>query len=114
MNPKQQIMKIQVNTDTHIDGHEALAEDVRATVTSTLNHYAQMVTRVEVHLSDQNGRKTGSNDKRCIMEARLEGHEPIAVTDDSDSLAQAITGAAGKLKRAIDHTLSGPKSMGCP
>ncbi len=107
-------MKIQVNTDTHIDGHEAVAEDVRATVISALNHHARIVTRVEVHLSDQNGGKTGSNDKRCMMEARLEGHEPIAVTDDSDSLALAIAGAAGKLKRSIDHTLGGLDPTGRP
>ena len=41
-----------------------------------------------------------------MMEARLEGHQPIAVTDESDSLDEAIAGAADKLKRSLDHTLS--------
>jgi hypothetical protein len=40
------------------------------------------------------------------MEARLEGHQPIAVTDEADSLDEAIAGAADKLKRSLDHTLS--------
>ena len=41
-----------------------------------------------------------------MMEARLEGHQPIAVTDESDSLDEAIAGAADKLKRSLDHTLT--------
>jgi magnesium-transporting ATPase (P-type) len=69
-------------------------------------HLAEHVTRVEVHLSDENGEKTGGRDKRCMMEARLEGHQPIAVTDEADSLDGAIVGAADKLKSSVDHTLS--------
>jgi ribosome-associated translation inhibitor RaiA len=108
--PRQTIekktMKIQINTDSHITGREALAQQAEATVTSALGHLAEHITRVEVHLSDQNGNKTGGRDKRCMMEARLEGHQPIAVTDESDSLDEAIAGAAHKLKQSLDHTLS--------
>jgi ribosome-associated translation inhibitor RaiA len=39
------------------------------------------------------------------MEARIEGHRPIAASDHADSLHQAIHGAAEKLKRSIDSTL---------
>jgi len=99
-------MKIQINTDNHITGREALVEQAEATVTNALGHLAEHITRVEVHLSDQNGNKTGGRDKRCMMEARLEGHQPIAVTEESDSLDEAIAGAADKLKRSLDHTLS--------
>lgn len=99
-------MKIQVNTDNHITGREALVEQAEATITSALGHLVEHVTRVEAHLSDENGNKTGSRDKRCLMEARLEGHQPIAVTEESDSLDEAIAGAADKLKRSLDHTLS--------
>ena len=99
------IMKIQINTDNHITGREALVEQAEATITGALGHLAKHVTRVEVHLSDENGEKTGGRDKRCMMEARLEGRQPIAVTDESDSLDGAITGAADKLKGALDHTL---------
>ncbi len=99
-------MKIQVNTDNHITGQEAQVEQVQATLTSALGHLVESITRVEVHLSDENGQKGGGRDKRCMMEARLEGHEPIAVTEESESLGQAIAGAAGKLKRSVEHTLS--------
>ena len=95
-------MKIQINTDNNITGRESLVERAEATVTNTLGHIAAHVTRVEVHLSDENGAKSGGQDKRCMMEARLEGRQPIAVTDESDDLGDAISGAADKLKNALD------------
>lgn len=98
-------MKIQINTDNNIVGSEELAEHAEATVENTLGHLAEHITRVEVHLSDENSDKGGSHDKRCMMEARIEGRQPIAVSDEAESIGQAIDGAAKKLKRSIDHTL---------
>ena len=98
-------MKIQVNTDHNFHGHEATIEQVEATVESTLGHLAEHITRVEVHLTDENAKKGGSTDKRCMMEARLEKHQPIAVTEEAASLDEAVEGAAHKLKRLLDHTL---------
>jgi hypothetical protein len=57
---------------------------------------------VELHLSDENGKKSGVDDKRCLMEARLAGLAPIAVSHNAATLTQAIDGAAAKLKRALD------------
>lgn len=70
-----------------------------------LRRFQDQVTRVEVHLSDQNSAKRGQRDKRCAMEARLEGRQPIAVSDDAATLAQAVRGAADKLARLIDSQL---------
>ena len=39
------------------------------------------------------------------MEARITGYKPIAVSDHSATLHQAIGGASAKLKRAIDSAL---------
>ncbi len=98
-------MKIQVNTDDNIQGSEDLEQQTQATVESVLGHLAEHITRVEVHLSDENSAKGGSHDKRCMMEARLEGHQPVAATDEAATIDQAIDGAAEKLKRLLDHTL---------
>jgi len=98
-------MKIQINTDDNIAGREELAEQAKAAVESTLGHLAQHITRVEVHLSDENSDKGGAHDKRCMMEARLEGHQPIAVTDEAETIDQAIDGAVEKLKHSLDSTL---------
>ena len=100
-----QFMKIQVNTGHNIDGHEAMMRHAESVVEAMLGHLAEHVTRVEVHLSDENSEKGGSLDKRCLMEARLEGHQPIAVNDAAETSHQAIAGAAEKLKHAVGHVL---------
>ncbi len=98
-------MQIQINTDRNIDGHEALSTHVSEVVKSTLNRVSSHITRVEVHLSDENGQKSSKDDKRCLMEARLEGRAPIAVTEHAETLHQAIDGAAHKLVKSIESTL---------
>ncbi|MFT5390441.1 MAG: ribosome-associated translation inhibitor RaiA [Gammaproteobacteria bacterium] len=98
-------MKIQLNTDAHIDGTEALAAQVSATVEQALERFGEHVTRVEVHLSDENGGKSGQHDQRCMLEARLERRQPVAVTDHAATLEQAVHGAAQKLARLLDSTL---------
>ena len=98
-------MLIQINTDTNIEGREKLADYVRSVVETTLNRFSSRLTRVEVHLSDQNGAKDGQDDKRCKMEARLKGLRPIIVMDEASSLSQAVDSAADKLERLIEHTL---------
>lgn len=98
-------MKIQVNTDSNIEGRLGLVAHVEATVTKSLSHVSTHVTRVEVHLSDQNGDKIGPKDKRCVMEARLQGQQPTAVTCDAATLDEAISGAAEKLKNSLKSKL---------
>ena len=98
-------MHIQINTDHNIKGHEALAAEVRGVVERALSHLSDHVTRVEVHLTDERGPKSGKHDKRCMMEARLEGRQPIAVTDEASTVDLAVNGAADKLARLIEHTL---------
>ena len=98
-------MKIQLNTDVHIDGTEALAAQVSATVEQALKRFSERVTRVEVRLSDENGGKSGQKDQRCMLEARLEGRQPVAVTDHAATLEQAVHGAVHKLAHLLDSTL---------
>lgn len=98
-------MQIQINTDHNIDGHEAFSTHVTGVVEHALNRVSDHLTRVTVHLSDENSRKGGKADKRCVMEARMEGHQPVAVTHQADSLHQAADGAAHKLARLIDSTV---------
>lgn len=98
-------MKIQFNTDANIHGTEALAAQVSATVKQALLHFEEHITRVEVHLSDENAGKSGQHDHRCMLEARLERRQPVAVTEHAATLEQAVHGAAHKLARSLDSTL---------
>ena len=98
-------MQIQVQTDHNIEGREALVNHVSEVVASALGRFSDHITRVEIHLSDENGDKSRGDDKRCMIEARLEGHHPVAVTHLAGTVDQAVDGAADKLARLIDHTL---------
>ena len=99
------VMIVQVNTDHHIHGSLALQEDVTATVESVLSNHAGRITRVEIHLSDQNGEKGGDSDLRCAMEARLEGLPPLGVHHDAAALMDAVQGASDRLLHLIEHQL---------
>ncbi|MEP6960432.1 MAG: HPF/RaiA family ribosome-associated protein [Acidobacteriota bacterium] len=99
------MMQIQFNTDHNIEGREALAIYVSEVVENALNLVSGHITRVEVHLSDENSNKGGPNDKRCVMEARLEGRQPIAVTNHASGVGDAVADAADKLARLVENTL---------
>ncbi len=99
-------MKIQINTDANINQSEAQPEQTEAILTDILERFANQITRVEVHLSDENSnKKSGLADMRCLLEVRLEGLQPVVVTDEAASVEQAIEGAAGKMRRSLDSIL---------
>ncbi len=98
-------MQIQVNTDHNIQGTEVFAAHVRGVVEHALAHFHDRVTRVEVHVSDQNGVKGGQDDHACSMEVRLEGRQPAAASHRAPTADLAVHGAADKLKRAIENIL---------
>jgi hypothetical protein len=97
-------MQIQVNTDHHLQGSEARDVWARGVVQAAVEHLAGQVTRVEVHLGEEHAGR-GADDHRCVMEARLTGRPPVAVTHHAESLDAAVNGAAGKLVRAMEHSL---------
>lgn len=98
-------MQILVNTDNHIKGREDLSSYVESVVEQALDRYTDRITRVEVHIGDVNSHKGGENDIRCMMEARVEGLRPVAVTDQAGTVDQALDGAAQKLKKSLSSTL---------
>ena len=99
-------MQIQINSDRNIQADERLAEFVQNTLQGKLNRFADFITRVEVHLSDENGAgKRDSSDKRCLLEARLEGLDPVAITEHAATVGQAITGAADKMQRKLSSVV---------
>jgi ribosomal subunit interface protein len=98
-------MTIQINSDNNIKGTEGLSSFVESTIADTLKRFDNHITRIEVHLNDENSHKSGVNDKRCMLEARLEGMQPIAVTAHGDTIHEALKGALTKLKSSLDTAL---------
>ena len=97
-------MQVQVNTDHNIEGREKLERWAAAELSGKLDHFRQDITRVEVHLSDEN-RNKGEGNTRCTMEARLAAHQPLAVTHHAAGMDEAFRGAEAKLKHALESTL---------
>jgi len=95
-------MQVQVRTN-QIEGSARLQEWVSAEVSDRLEHFDELLTRVVVHISDENAHKAGSDDKRCQIEARPKGHQPISVTHKAEAMDLAIDGAAEKMRNALAH-----------
>jgi hypothetical protein len=102
---KELDMQIQVNTGNGVENKEALERWANEEIRQSLDRFAGEVTRVEVHLSDENHGKSGAADKRCTMEARVAGRQPVTVTQHAPSLDEAFRGSCDKLRRALDSTL---------
>ncbi len=102
-------MQVQVNTDDHIHGGESLAQWVTDEAKTRLARFQDHVTRLEVFLSDLDAGKSGSQDKRCRIEARVTGRQPVTVTHEADKMANAFIGATDKLARALDTDLGRAK-----
>lgn len=96
-------MQVQVETDNHIKNREELARYVEGVVSDAADRFQDNITSVQVHLHDVNSpEKAGADDFRCLMEARLAGTKPIAVSHHADNMHMAINTAADKLERALE------------
>lgn len=98
-------MQINVNTDNTIAKHQGLDEHVDTVVRAAIARFSEQVTRVDVHLSDENKEKKADGGNYCMLEARLAGVAPVVVHDHAIDLHQAISNASGKLARALDSTI---------
>jgi DNA-directed RNA polymerase specialized sigma24 family protein/ribosome-associated translation inhibitor RaiA len=105
-------MQIQINSENNIDSSAELTRRVEAVVEGALGRFGDRITRVEVYLSQDNtSQKSGGNEKRCVMEARLAGLQPIAVSHQGSSVEQALDGAANKLEKTLKRTLGRKDSL---
>jgi ribosome-associated translation inhibitor RaiA len=95
-------MHVQVSTDNHISNDERLLEYAQTLIGDTLARFQDRVTRVDVHLGDEIGtNKRADDDKRCSLEARIAGHQPLAVTHHAPSVRESITGAVHRLEKVL-------------
>ena len=95
-------MKIQLNTDKTINGDVKQQDYFTSLISEELHKFQSHITKIEVHLSDQNGKKEGWNDILCLLEAKIEGKQPIAVSNQADTIELAVSGAIDKLKASLE------------
>ncbi|TDP03877.1 HPF/RaiA family ribosome-associated protein [Flavobacterium sp. 245] len=104
-------MKIQINTDKNIDGHARLENYFSAELEKGLARFEDKITRIEVHFGDENGEKFGLHDKKCLIEVRPQKLQPITVTEHSDTLEKAFSGALSKIKKSLTTTYEKQKAF---
>ncbi len=94
-------MQIQINSDSSVRIDHDLSLSIQADVQRVLLRFERQVTRVEVHLSGAGGEWSGRPDKRCLLEARPAGQNPVSVSDEADTVERAAQGAAEKMNRLL-------------
>jgi ribosome-associated translation inhibitor RaiA len=98
-------MTILLNTDSNVSVSEEHRARYIRLISEELSRFGHQITRVDIHLSDENGDKEGLNDKRCMIEIRIAGMKPFAVTNNADNHDLAIEGAVDQLKTSLDSKL---------
>ncbi|WP_462380315.1 HPF/RaiA family ribosome-associated protein [Pseudomonas sp. Marseille-QA0892] len=97
-------MQVLVNSP-QMEGGESLQAWVGGVVADRLERYSDLLSRVEVHIGDENAQKAGADDKRCQIEARPRNHQPVSVTHKAESVDLAVAGAADKMHHALEHMM---------
>ena len=99
-------MQVQINTDHNIENNATLIAELTSVVESALDRFSDQITQVTVRLNDENSDKKGGNkDIICSIEAHLAGRQPVAVSHQAATVAQAVEGAADKLANLLQSTL---------
>lgn len=94
--------KVQIHW-SDIEKSDALGEHIETHLQRALRHYEDRFLRVDVHIHDDKAGRHGSDDKRCVIEGRPSGGEPLAVEHHGDDFYATATEAVKKFERAVHH-----------
>ncbi len=96
-------MIVQINGHSHADVDSRKITWMQTALGEEFARFADQISRVEVHFSDENGvDRKGSDDIRCLMEVRLNGKQPINVESRRDSVENAFREAASAMLRRME------------
>ena len=94
-------MNIQINSDRTIDVDANLTARVKEDATRLLSRFETKLTRVEIHLTDIDNQKSGRADKRCLVEVRPAGDNPLTATATTATTESAVDQALRKMQRSL-------------
>ena len=94
-------MQVQFNSDSSVMGTENVAERIEARIREKLERFSERLTRIEVHVRDENGSKGGADDKTCVIEARPRGDQPMNVTERASTIDDAARKAVNTLAKRL-------------
>ena len=105
-------MQVQVHAGDNVQGGESLAQWAQDEVQNKLSRFREHVTRVEVYLTDVDALRNGGKGKRCVMETRAAGRQPLAVNAEAEKIAEAFNAALDKLHRALETDIAKMRDKG--
>jgi hypothetical protein len=97
-------MKIQFYKSKGGDEGEELVASTTARLSRDLSRFNEHITQVEVHLSGDNGKITGLNDKRCVILVEVQDLHSISITGHAGTYEKAVNEAILKLKMSLHAT----------
>ena len=98
-------MTIQLNADNNLTVHDVFRDKLNNSLQEGLYRFSDHITRLEVHLSDDTEFRFGPNDKKCLLEACIEGRSPIVVSAGANNFQVAVYSAVTKLRSSLDSFL---------
>ncbi|UIP07728.1 HPF/RaiA family ribosome-associated protein [Erythrobacter sp. SDW2] len=96
-------MQIQFNSDSSVMGTQNVASRIEQKVREKLARFEERLTRLEIHVHDENAHKHGHDDKACTIEARPRGGRPIGVTENASTVDDAARKAATTLAQRLER-----------
>lgn len=105
-------MIIQINSDNQVSLNAESKAAYSQEIESEMERFADYISRIEVHLTDENSSaKEGGDDIRCLMEARLNGKQPVSVEVRCENPRQALRQASEALFRRLENLLSKERTL---
>ncbi len=99
------MLQIIVNSDNIIPVDAVMTEQIEEDIEKRLARFENRLTRVVVHLKDENAHKNdGQDDKCCMIEARPEGMATINVSHHAPSISEAVIHSIRKIERRLDDS----------
>ena len=105
-------MIIQFNSEKNITGKAKFSAPIINLISAKLNIFSDKISRVEVHLTNEECEIDNPMDKRCMMEARFAGMQPVAVTNMAETHEKAVGGAVELLRTSLMAIMGHMKNPG--
>ncbi len=96
-------MQVIINSDNQVDLDEDFIQHWQSEISSSLQkRFSDWITRVEVHLTDENSKsKAGIDDIRCLIEARPADRQPVSIEVRGASAEHALSDGIQTLSRRL-------------
>ena len=95
-------MQVIINSDNQVDLQDDFRQHWQTEITSSLQRFSDWITRIEVHLTDENSNsKGGIDDIRCLIEARPADRQPVSIEVRGESAESALADGVQTLGRRL-------------